>query len=253
MVASVSGVALAVGLGAALAAPGVAADTRHVLASAPSLRAARAEPIVAAPADQPVLTPAIAVTPVEPRDLECLSAAVYYEARGEALSGQAAVAQVVLNRVGKPAFADSVCGVVYQGARTHRCQFSFACHGEMRRRHDAAAWSQARLVAARALSGYVMPEVSRATYFHVASLGRVWGPRMAPVAHVGHHIFYAPGGRGLPSYRTLQVSLRRTEAVSAPKLRGPEAASTAIAPPAAKTVPTSATTRAMSPIGSQAS
>ncbi|HZZ88499.1 MAG TPA: cell wall hydrolase, partial [Caulobacteraceae bacterium] len=61
-------------------------------------------------------------------DLQCLTAAVYYEARGESREGQAAVAQVVLNRVRSPAFPKTVCGVVYQGAAQHSCQFSFACN-----------------------------------------------------------------------------------------------------------------------------
>ena len=243
-VASASGAAVSLGLGVALVATGVAADTRHMAAAAPPpLRIAQSAPIVAPePADRPVLTPAIAVAPVEPHDLNCLSEAVYFEARGEPLSGQAAVAQVVLNRVGKPAFAGSVCGVVYQGAHGHGCQFSFACDGEVRRRHEEAAWSQARFIAARALSGYVMPQVLSATYFHVASLGRVWGPRMAPVAHVGHHIFYAPGGRPelTHAYQLLQASAKRGQAPSdAPQLRGPE--------PAPATVQTTAATLAPPP------
>ena len=244
---------MSLGLGVALvASSGVLADTRHLAAAAPPPLRAQLSPIVPpAPADQPVLTPAIAVTPVEPHDLDCLTAAVYYESRGEALSGQAAVAQVVLNRVGKTAFAGSVCGVVYQGSKSHACQFSFACRGEVRRRRDDAAWSQARVVAARALSGYVMPEVARATYFHVASLGRVWGPRMAPVAHLGHHIFYAPGEHsgehlgahpgGRPAYRTLQASVRRPDAPAEPQLRGPEA------PPPPASVQTTAATHAPAP------
>ena len=64
------------------------------------------------------------------RDLECLTQAVYYESRGESRSGQSAVAQVILNRVRHPAFPKSVCGVVFQGAKTGGCQFSFACDGQ---------------------------------------------------------------------------------------------------------------------------
>lgn len=242
VIASVSSLAVGLGLGVALIASGVAADTPHRSFSAPAPSVTIPVHIIApAPAETPALTPAIAIAPVQPRDLDCLTAAVYYEARGEAVSGQAAVAQVVLNRVGDPAFAGSVCGVVYQGANRHACQFSWACHGEVRRRHEDAAWSQARFVAARALNGYVMGEVSRATYFHVASLGQVWGRRMAPVAHVGHHIFYAPGGhRALAhAYRTLQVSAKRSEppAGNGPALRGPETAQTT----APATVQTTAT------------
>ena len=74
------------------------------------------------------------------RELECLADAVYYEARGETPSGQAAVAQVVMNRVRHPAFPKSICGVVFQGAYNRTgCQFSFACDGSMRRARDIGA------------------------------------------------------------------------------------------------------------------
>jgi hypothetical protein len=127
-------------------------------------------------------------------DLNCLTAAVYYEARGESREGQAAVAQVVLNRVRSPAFPKTVCGVVYQGAAARSCQFSFACNGQMGARHEAGAWDRARDVAGRALGGYVMGQVGGATHFHVASLGAVWNGSMVEVARVGQHIFYGFGG-----------------------------------------------------------
>jgi spore germination cell wall hydrolase CwlJ-like protein len=99
-------------------------------------------------------------------ELDCLAAAVYYEARGENLSGRAAVAQVVLNRVRRAAFPKSVCGVVYQGRRDGDCQFSFVCNGAMREPREPAAWIDARAVAGRALAGYVMTAVGKATFFH---------------------------------------------------------------------------------------
>jgi spore germination cell wall hydrolase CwlJ-like protein len=106
-----------------------------------------------------------------PRDLECLATAVYYEARGEAATGQAAVAQVVLNRTRRGGYPRSICAVVYQGANEDACQFSFVCNGAMRGVREAAAWTRARRVAARALGGYVMSAVGRATCFHAVSGG----------------------------------------------------------------------------------
>jgi spore germination cell wall hydrolase CwlJ-like protein len=129
------------------------------------------------------------------RDLDCLADAIYYEARGETPAGQAAVAQVVLNRVRHPAFPKSVCGVVFQGARAgYDCQFSFACDGSMRRPKDGAAWARAEQIAARALAGSVMPQVGEATHFHVAGVEPGWGPRLLKVAQVGLHVFYRFGG-----------------------------------------------------------
>jgi spore germination cell wall hydrolase CwlJ-like protein len=127
-------------------------------------------------------------------DLNCLTAAVYYEARGESREGQAAVAQVVLNRVRSPAFPKTVCGVVYQGAAVHSCQFSFACDGSAGAHHEAGAWDRARAVAGRALGGYVMSTVAGATHFHVVSLGALWNGSMVKVAQVGQHVFYGFGG-----------------------------------------------------------
>jgi hypothetical protein len=131
------------------------------------------------------------------RDLECLTDAVYYEARGETPAGQAAVAQVVLNRVRHPAFPKTVCGVVFQGAHTgDTCQFSFACDGSMDRSRDSDAWRRAQKVASRALQGFVMPSVGSATHFHVAGLDPSWGPSLMRVAQIGLHVFYRFGYGG---------------------------------------------------------
>lgn len=146
------------------------------------------------------------------RELECLTQAVYYESRGEGPSGQAAVAQVVLNRVRHPAFPKSVCAVVFQraGAR-NGCQFSFACDGSLRRPREAGAWKRAERVATRAMSGSVMAEVGNATHFHTTGVAPAWGPRLMRVGQVGLHIFYRFGGRaGAPGAFT------RTPDIAAP-------------------------------------
>jgi spore germination cell wall hydrolase CwlJ-like protein len=128
------------------------------------------------------------------RDLECLTQAVYFEARGETPAGQAAVAQVVLNRVKSPAFPKSVCGVVFQGAADRRagCQFSFACDGSTRRAHEPEAWQRARRIATKAMSGQVTAAIGNATHFHVATVQPDWSG-LIRVAQVGAHIFYRFG------------------------------------------------------------
>lgn len=135
------------------------------------------------------------------RELECLADAVYYEARGETPSGQAAVAQVVMNRVRHPAFPKSICGVVFQGAVNRTgCQFSFACDGSMRRARDIGAWSRARKIASRTLAGTMPSEVGSATHFHTTNVSPGWGPRLLRVAQVGMHIFYRFGRGGASNY-----------------------------------------------------
>ena len=143
------------------------------------------------------------VSPDPVRDLDCLTQAVYFEARGETPRGQAAVAQVVLNRVKSPAFPKTVCGVVFQGAaRSTGCQFSFTCDGSMRKGRELDAWDRARHVAARALAGAVLADVGSATHFHTTGVSPAWGPQMLRVSQVGLHIFY----RFNPRARPLQPS-----------------------------------------------
>jgi Cell Wall Hydrolase len=125
------------------------------------------------------------------RAAECLTAAVYYEARSEPIDGQRAVAQVVLNRVRDRAFPHSVCGVVYQGAeRRTGCQFSFTCDGSMAYRRDPAAWARAAAVAAAALAGNVYAPVGSATFYHANYVMPWWAGSLTRIGSVGAHIFY---------------------------------------------------------------
>jgi hypothetical protein len=136
-------------------------------------------------------TPLRIADPVEvAHDIDCLTAAVYYEARGEPREGQAAVAQVVLNRLRDAHFPKTVCGVVYQGLASHACQFTFACDGSTAARREPGAWERAKAVATRAMDGYVTPAVGGATHYHVASLGEIWGGQLVRVAQIGQHVFY---------------------------------------------------------------
>lgn len=125
------------------------------------------------------------------RAADCLTAAVYYEARSQSQDGQRAVAQVVLNRVRDRAFPNSVCGVVYQGAeRRTGCQFSFTCDGSMNRPREVGAWDRARAVATAALGGSVYAPVGAATSFHTTSILPWWASSLARITTVGAHVFY---------------------------------------------------------------
>jgi spore germination cell wall hydrolase CwlJ-like protein len=123
--------------------------------------------------------------------LDCLTAAVYYEARSESEDGQRAVAQVVLNRVRHPAFPKSVCGVVYQGSnRATGCQFSFTCDGSLARGREPGPWDRARRIAAQALAGYVYEPVGLATHYHTTAIHPWWADAMTKAVTIGAHIFY---------------------------------------------------------------
>ena len=135
------------------------------------------------------------------RSLDCLTAAIYYESATEPLDGQRAVAQVVLNRVRHPAYPNTVCGVVFEGAqRRTGCQFSFTCDGSLRRSADAdSIGSASREVAAAALNGYVYAPVGLALNYHANYVVPYWASSLSKNANVGLHIFYRwRGNQGRP-------------------------------------------------------
>ncbi|HST90659.1 MAG TPA: cell wall hydrolase [Brevundimonas sp.] len=185
------------------------------------LRATRSEPGLR----QVSLTGPVAAQPFRlggaldaSRDLECLTQAAYYEARGEGRDGMQAVAQVVLNRARHPAFPKTVCGVVFQGAgRRTGCQFSFTCDGSMRGAVNRAAWNRAREVASSALSGRVYAAVGNATHFHTTGVSPGWRNALVRVNQVGDHLFYRFGGRS-GSRGAFAYAARPSPSVAAPRL-----------------------------------
>ncbi len=125
------------------------------------------------------------------RALRCLTQGVYYEAALEPTEGQEAVAQVILNRVRDPNYANSVCGVVFEGAeRSTGCQFSFTCDGALSQPPVGWAWNRAKQVAERALAGHVAARVGTATHYHADYVRPWWAPTLNKLTQIGAHIFY---------------------------------------------------------------
>ncbi|HEX7872424.1 MAG TPA: cell wall hydrolase [Sphingobium sp.] len=145
------------------------------------------------------------------RALQCMTNAIYYEAGNEPEEGQRGVAQVILNRLASGQWPSSICAVVYQGGdRADRgCQFTFSCDGSMARIPAAAAWSRARRVASRALSGDIFAPAGLATFYHTLAVRPPWAERVRPVAVIGAHIFYRlPGAAGAPATYRMRYSGR---------------------------------------------
>jgi spore germination cell wall hydrolase CwlJ-like protein len=215
---------------------------RMLLALRPSIAAAEAveaaAPAVSAPAqaaEAPLApTPARLLEPaVQPyrltatatgrrNEVECLAAAVHYEAANQGEEGQEAVAQVVLNRLNDPRYPKTVCGVVFQGStRSTGCQFTFTCDGSLSRRPAMAAWRRAETVAEQALDGYVMTDVGAATHYHTIWVHPYWGPTLVKVARIGAHVFYrvpgahAPGASPVLTRASLARAPRASRAAAA--------------------------------------
>lgn len=118
--------------------------------------------------------------------MQCLAGAVYFEARGEPLAGQLAVAEVVINRADDRRFPASYCGVVYQ-----RAQFSFVKNGRMPRiKTNSAAWNRAKAIARIAHENMWDAEIGEAVYFHARYVRPSWSRRKTRTAQIDTHIFY---------------------------------------------------------------
>jgi spore germination cell wall hydrolase CwlJ-like protein len=126
------------------------------------------------------------------RQMQCLAEAIYFEARSEPEDGQAAVAQVVLNRVRSGIFPANVCGVVYQDRnRPFACQFSFACEGKSLRIEEPGPWAAAVRIAKEVASGATYnPQVADAVNYHANYVTPYWAHTLQRVDRIGHHIFY---------------------------------------------------------------
>jgi hypothetical protein len=123
------------------------------------------------------------------RNWRCLAEALYFEARGEPLKGQVAVAEVILNRVDAPGFPKSVCAVVRQG-RGGQCQFSYTCDGRSDAIRERDAFQQAGKVARLMLDGAPRILTSGATHFHTRAVQPGWARRLPQTATIGRHLFY---------------------------------------------------------------
>jgi len=127
-------------------------------------------------------------------ELRCLAENVYYEARGEPLAGQYAVAEVTMNRVASSLFPKSVCEVVHEkrwDARRKRQVGAFSwTEIDSLGRPRGAAWHQAREVAKAVYDGTHTPSVPNALYYHAKYIKPSWAKPSRRVATIGSHVFY---------------------------------------------------------------
>lgn len=124
-------------------------------------------------------------------DWRCLAEALYFEARGESVRGQFAVAEVVLNRVDNPDFPDTVCAVVHQGTgRKYQCQFTYTCDGHKEVINEPRAFESVGKVAHLMVEGAPRPLTKGATHYHTRAVSPNWARVYPRVATIGVHHFY---------------------------------------------------------------
>lgn len=121
----------------------------------------------------------------------CIALAVYFEARGEPVKGQYAVAEVILNRVDSPRYPNTACAVTAQdnGPAAHDCQFSYMCDGVPETPHEAAAWERAQQIAIDVSDESTM-YVEGATHFAANTVNNRWTRQFELIDTIGSHTFY---------------------------------------------------------------
>lgn len=153
---------------------------------------------------------------------KCLTEAIYFEARGEAVRGQIAVAQVVMNRVFSGYYPNTVCGAVYQNKNRHlACQFTFACDNVADVVREPDMWERATKISHAMLDGRLwLPEVGKSTHYHAYWVRPSWVNEMKKMYKFGVHTFYRPrawgDGSDAPSWGTVaetaEISAKLAEA-----------------------------------------
>lgn len=121
----------------------------------------------------------------------CLAEALYFEARGETVKGQFAVAEVIMNRVDSARFPESACGVINQGTgKKYQCQFTYTCDGLKEVIAEPRAWDRVAKVARAVLDGRAPDLTDGATHYHTTAVQPNWARVYTRTAEIGVHIFY---------------------------------------------------------------
>ncbi len=124
-------------------------------------------------------------------EFECLAEALYFEARGETVKGQFAVAEVIRNRVKSSQFPNTFCGVINQGTgRRYQCQFTYTCDGHDEVIRERGAFERVAKVARLVLDGVNPNLTQNATYYHTTAVRPRWSRTFTKTARIGVHLFY---------------------------------------------------------------
>lgn len=121
----------------------------------------------------------------------CLAEALYFEARGESVKGQFAVAEVIMNRVASASYPNSVCGVIKQGTgRKYACQFTYTCDGHAEVISEPRAFASVGKIAKLMVDGGERPLTSGATHYHTKAVNPRWARKFPRTTTIGFHHFY---------------------------------------------------------------
>jgi spore germination cell wall hydrolase CwlJ-like protein len=130
------------------------------------------------------------------KERTCLAEAIYYEARSESFEGKLAVANVVIERLKRKDFPNTICKVVHNGIYwknnivRDKCAFSYYCDGKHERMLNSKAKQDAYNMADLALNGVELIDTVGCTHYHAVYVRPTWIKEFSYIIKVGHHLFY---------------------------------------------------------------
>lgn len=162
------------------------------------------KPLVSEQLQSPIVFNIEIETGVSFKEVECLAQNIYFEARGEPLQGQIAVAYVALNRKNDRRYPNTLCEVIKQGPVSSwflternqivplrdKCQFSWWCDGRSDEPRDMWSWGRAMDIAANVIKGEYKDPTHGAIWYHNTEVDPVWNKRVAYTTQISKHIFY---------------------------------------------------------------
>lgn len=129
--------------------------------------------------------------PKRTEEWRCLAEALYFEARGETVKGQFAVAEVIMNRVKSKRFPNSLCAVINQGTgKKYQCQFTYTCDGHAEVIAEPRAYARVGKVARAIIDGKAPKLTEGATHYHTTAVRPSWSRVYTRTARIGVHLFY---------------------------------------------------------------
>jgi len=129
--------------------------------------------------------------PKKTGEWQCLAEALYFEARGETVKGQFAVAEVIMNRANSERFPDTLCGVINQGTgKRYQCQFTYTCDGRAEVIAEPRAYERVGKVAQAVIDGKAPALTDGATHYHTTAVSPRWARVYTRTARIGVHLFY---------------------------------------------------------------
>ena len=138
-------------------------------------------------------------------EVKCLAQNIYFEARGSSFADQAAVADVVINRVNSSSYPNTICKVVKQGIMSkwwkkvhnkdvpvkNKCQFSWFCDGKSDDVTDIDSWNKARVLAYKVYyNRFYIGLTEGATHYHAHYVNPKWAKKLQMTGTIGSHKFY---------------------------------------------------------------